>query len=116
MYYQYTYEATTDNDVQGSMLKYCKSLKKLIISDGNFYKHSVDAFGEMTNLEVLELDGATFNNDHDFSSLNNLNNLTTLKIYCNEYNTYKNIKFNFIALARLKILNISKCLTTITTI
>ncbi|ORX83699.1 RNI-like protein [Anaeromyces robustus] len=114
---EYFYEPTlTNNDVPGNMLKHCNNLKKLTISDGIFYQQNIDAFGNMSNLEVLELDGALFNNDFDFSSLDKLNNLTTLKINCVTYNyEYKHLTFNFSTLAKLKTLNINRCLTSIRT-
>jgi len=59
------YSATTTFNIQGNMLKYCKYMKKLVIDSGIFNKDSIDAFGYMTDLEEIELNGASFENNSD---------------------------------------------------
>jgi len=98
---------------QGNLLKHCVTLKKLFIKNGIFDKNSLDSIGYLTELEELELETASFENDADFSSLKNLKNLTSMYMDCSE--SPINISPNFFYLTKLNKLTLTSCETTIST-
>jgi len=98
-------------DVQGDLIKYCKTLKNLYIIDGIFNKKSLDSIGNLTELEQLTLEGATFEVYTNFSSLKNLKNLISLSISCSG-NPISNFSPNFFYLTKLKRFTLTHCTTT----
>jgi len=111
--YNESYYSSSSNYIQGNMLMYCRSLKKLIIIGGNFDNNNLDAIGYMTKLEELELEKASFTANAIFSSLKNLKNLTALNINC--YRKLKSLSSNFFYLTNLKRFILSNCEATIPT-
>jgi len=113
IYYEQSYSLSPSSYVQGNLFMYCQSLKKLVIHDGFVSKNSFDGIGYLTELEELELNGTSFEDDVDFSSLKELKNLTSLDIYCSGY--LANISPEFFNLTNLKKINLSNCRSTIST-
>jgi len=114
IYYDDSYFASAPSNVQGNILKYCQSLKKLIIHSGIFNNDSLNAIGYLTELEELDLDSVSFESDAEFSSLENLKNLTSFELFCAGY-SLNTISPSFFYLTKLKKLSISSCTTIITT-
>jgi len=100
--------------IQAELIKYCKTLKNLYIIDGIFNKKSLDSIGNLTELEHLTLEGASFEVYTNFSSLKNLKNLISLDIGCSG-NPISNFSPNFFYLTKLKRLSLTQCNTSFNT-
>jgi len=107
-------EIYSDNGIQGNILKYCQSLKKLVIQGGNIDSVILDGISYMTELEELELSEVSFKGDGDFPSFENLKNLTKLDIYCSWSNS-DSFPSSFLYLTGLKTLFIGNCKGTFST-
>ena len=111
------YESNDDTDfgsfssyshtmIKPNLLKYCRSLKKLVINYGTFNKSSLDALSYMTELEELELNSADFDDDATVRSLKKLTNLISLNINCNG-RSLKSFSSGLFYLTNLKYLTLS---------
>jgi len=96
------------NYIPTNLLKYCKYLKKLIIDDGTVDENGLNIISDLTQLEELELYYIDYMNGANFSSINKLKNLTSLKLHCSLYDEL-NISSNFFRLTKLKNLEIDEC-------
>jgi len=88
------------------LLKYCQSLKKLIIGYTSLDKNSLDDISYVTGLEDLELNGISIVDS--FSSLKELKSLTSLSINCYT-NSITDLSPNFFSLTNLKNFYSSLC-------
>jgi len=102
--------------IQENLLKYCNSLKKLVISDGIFNEKSFNAISNLANLEELELEYYEFEEGAVFSSINKLKNLKTLSLTCPlaiGFNKH-DLSSNLFYLTKLKRFSIRNCSITFT--
>jgi len=104
------------NYIQENILKYCNSLKKLVIHGGKFNEKSFNAISNLANLEELEFEYDEIEEGADFSSINKLKNLKYLSIICPLPFDFTKPKHDFSSnlfyLTKLKSFSIINCAIT----
>jgi len=103
------YDSYNYNYVSLDILKYCMNLKTLSINGVYLDRNSLDAIGYATNLEELALYNVSFEDGADFSSIENLKNLTYLNLDCS--GDINSLSSNLFHLTKLQSLTISYCKT-----